>query len=120
MDSVGRARGNDFLAVEIGAAEKRGEGLEMARQLPAPTITVHNSRSEIGKVGEITDGRRTEKEQFRGAIIGTGGAAQNEPCKHGGTGGNLRSRDVEKRLQVIAAEHQDHQIDRLVTFETGW
>lgn len=119
VDAVDGAGGDDILSVEVGAAKAGSERFIMPWQLAAAVGTVEDLVIEIRQVGEVTDGRRAEEEEFGRRIAGAAVAGEDEASEDPGTGGDFSRWHMKDGLQVVGAEHEHDHVDGLVAFEAG-
>lgn len=119
VNAVVGAWGDDFLAVEVGAAESGGEGFIVMGELTTAGGAVEDFGGEIREMRHVADGRGANEEEFGRLIAGTGGVGEDEAGENSGAGGDFTWRSVEDGFQVVGAEHEDDGVDGLVTFEAG-
>lgn len=67
----------------------------------------------------VTDGWWADQEELGGAIARAGGVAEDEAGQDSCACGDFPRGDVEDGLQVIGAEHEDDEVDRLVALQAG-
>lgn len=119
VDAVVGAWGDDFLAVEVGAAESGGEGFVVMGELATAGGPVEDFGGEIREMRHVADRWWADEEESGRLIAGARGVGEDEAGENSGAGGDFARRSVEDGFQVVGAEHEDDDVDGLVAFEAG-